>query len=116
MGLTVTGKASEVVPLQLQVNPRTPLVYPRARVYDEAGVTPIATVDLSHVEEGLYRGAFMVPTADKFLVAFDLFSDSGRTVDVTDEFDVSTDLVIADLDPLPPVPVRPHSIDPARFP
>jgi len=116
MGLTVIGKASEIIPLQLQVNPRAPLVFPRAKVFDESGVAPISVVVLSHVEDGLYRGAFLVPSPDKFLVSFEVFSDAGHTAEITDDFDVSTDLVVADLDPLPAPGLRPHSIDPSRLP
>lgn len=115
MGLTIIAQATEVVPLQLQVTPRTPTLYPRARVYAETGSAPIATVDLTLVENGLYRGSYGVPSADKFLISYQIFSDAGRTTDVTDNYDVDTDLIVADATNVTP-PVVASFLDPAGAP
>ena len=56
-------------------------------IYGETGTTPIATINLDHVANGLYRAvsAFVPATAEKFTLLFIVFTDSGRTIESSTE-------------------------------
>lgn len=56
--------------------------YPRALVYDPSGSLD-ATVDLSHVANGLYQGNWTSSAKDAHVALFIVYSDSGHTTENT---------------------------------
>lgn len=97
--LTTVG---EELYLTLVLSDDNPLVYPQARVYGENGSsTPVATIDLDYVADGYYRAstAFVVSTAEKFVVVYVVYSDMARTIEST-LYTRSEETIISDAAPL----------------
>ena len=80
----------EPVPLQvLAADGRTDL-FAQAKLFDPAG-TPITTISLPHLAEGIY-GSTYVPTSEGyFSVRYELFEDSGFTIQAP--YDLEAEIV-----------------------
>lgn len=66
------------IPLWLTHEARDPTLYPLAYVYDES-LTLTDTVPMSHVGNGVYVTTWTVPSAQKFMIDYQMFVDPGHT-------------------------------------
>lgn len=113
-GWTVIGIATETVPIVLQLDDFATGLYPRAFIQEEDGtVGPLDTVDLDHVNEGLYLGQYQIPTADKFVIRYKVYTDASRTTESDDYEAAAPGLIIADLADQQAAPIVGSPVDPA---
>lgn len=90
----ITANLNESVPLQiLAADGRTDL-YGQVRVYTPSG-TPVATINLTHLNEGLYSGNWVPNIEGYYSYVGELYFDSGHAQDAGyersgDIIDVST--------------------------
>ena len=73
----VLASVGETLPLALVLSDRDEGFYPRAEVYD--GTSLITSVNLAHVADGYYYGAWVPTTSGKFVVIYTVYSDAART-------------------------------------
>jgi hypothetical protein len=111
----IIASATEVVPVWLQIEDRRTDLFPQAEIFDRNGTpSPIATLNLSHVDEGLYLQVYTVPGVSKYVVRYVVYSDALRTT-VADQYGADTDLIISDLAQAQADVAVGCAIDPARL-
>ena len=71
--------AGEIVRLSLQLEDGLTSRYPRASAYRGGALE--AEVDLGHVVDGLYEGAWIPAASDIYAVTYQVFLDAGRTIE-----------------------------------
>jgi len=103
--MDILAQSTEPVPLVLRFSPATAGLYPQALLYDESWAL-LDTVDLSDVGTGaLYTASWTVPSSDKFIIDFRVFGDAGHSDDISDRYELTADLIIADQPTAQPPPL-----------
>ena len=77
----ITGVVGEDVLVSLSLSDGDTGSFPQAKVYDAAGLV-VATIDLSHVADGLYHGTFLAADNDTigdFTVRDIVYQDAPHT-------------------------------------
>lgn len=75
--------------------------FPQGTVYDSGG-TPLSTLDLSHVAQGLYTSSFTFTSTGDFIVVYVTFTNAGHTIEskrygrATDRFRVSPSTTVVE--------------------
>lgn len=69
---------NQPIPLTVLAADGLTSLFPQARVYSASG-SLVATVNLSHVSEGLYSAMYTPTTEGIFDVVYQFYTDSGRT-------------------------------------
>ena len=95
--MTILADIGESVALSLVLDDGAIDQFPQVRVFRETGSTPIATISLDHVADGMYRTVtpFTPTTAEKFTLVFIVFTDVARTIE-SSAFSRSTDTLTTD--------------------
>lgn len=70
---------NSLYPLRVQLADGNPAVFPRAVIRDSSG-SPVATVDLAHIANGLYGGSYTFLVVGYYSVVYTMFADAGYTV------------------------------------
>ncbi|KPJ58562.1 MAG: hypothetical protein AMJ46_14030 [Latescibacteria bacterium DG_63] len=55
--------------------------YPRARIYEPGGISPIATLDLDHQVDGRYESSWTPSAVGAFSAHFIVYSDAAHTIE-----------------------------------
>ena len=77
--MVIHASPGDTVPIAVRIADGRSDLYPRARVVEAlAGATPVATINLAHVLDGLYRATWTVPSSGRWLVLTEVFSDVGK--------------------------------------
>jgi hypothetical protein len=71
---------NEAVTLSMLASDARTDLFGQARVYNSAG-TLVATVNLTHMSEGIYTAQYTPTIEGYFNVGFQLYFDAGRTID-----------------------------------
>ena len=82
MTLATTLSVGEVVPVALILEDGNTSQYPQAVVYDATG-TPLTTLDLTHVANGLYTASYVMPNTDAIELVYITYSDAAHTTENT---------------------------------
>ncbi len=91
----ILANVGQAVPLTLILEDGDAAKFPQALVYLSGANTPLSTVNLVGISSGYYAGSFTVPSSDKFIVVYTVYTDGTyATVDVT--HGKSEDLIVSD--------------------
>lgn len=87
-----TGLVGDALLLELGLSDGNTGKFPQATVYDDGGAVE-ATVDLDHVADGLYQGAYVPTNLGHFSAFYIVYNEVGRTT-VAAEYDRTVDHVL----------------------
>jgi hypothetical protein len=67
--------------------------YPRVKIYQPAVASPVATLNLGHVVEGMYETSWLPPATGTYHAVYTVYQDSGHTV-LSDRYSKELDQLI----------------------
>jgi len=91
----IRATLDEAVPLQLQAGAGETNLFGRAKVYDISG-SLVNTLNMSHIDNGLYGATHTFTTAGHYTVVYQLFLDAGFIS--TADYDIEAEAVEANSD------------------